>query len=161
MKKHENWVKQSIYTLAASKWDLEGGFHSWACFKAQQAAELALKGYCVAKHIAYDKCHSVREAILLAARVPREKWGCARGEDLYEIAKGNKGMLNFMAQAERLDRFYMVSRYPDTLPAGIPADFFSRQDAMEAYKDARLIVHKVLRDLNLTYMLDCDKGLGL
>jgi len=36
-------MRQAVYMLNAIRADVEYGAYSWACFKAQQAAELALK----------------------------------------------------------------------------------------------------------------------
>ena len=38
----KRWLKQAKYTIESIRVDINGGFHSWACFKAHQAAELSL-----------------------------------------------------------------------------------------------------------------------
>lgn len=40
----ERWFGQAEYTLQSAKRDLTASDYSWCCFKAQQAAEYALKG---------------------------------------------------------------------------------------------------------------------
>ncbi len=40
---YERWMKQAEKTLRSALRDLEGGDYEWASFKAQQAAELAVK----------------------------------------------------------------------------------------------------------------------
>ena len=37
------WFQQALHDLRAVRWNIDGGFHSTACFLAQQAAEKALK----------------------------------------------------------------------------------------------------------------------
>ncbi len=41
---YQRWLAHAEHTLAAAQADLDGKFFSWGCFKAQQAAEYALKG---------------------------------------------------------------------------------------------------------------------
>jgi HEPN domain-containing protein len=42
-------------------------------------------------------------------------------------------------QATFLDRFYIPTRYPNGLPAGVPHDYFSREDAAQAIAAAEAI----------------------
>jgi HEPN domain-containing protein len=39
------WIKSAKHTLESAKVDKDNGFYNWACFKAQQAAEIATKAY--------------------------------------------------------------------------------------------------------------------
>jgi len=39
----ERWLAQALRDLEASKNSARSGFHEWACFQAQQAAEKAVK----------------------------------------------------------------------------------------------------------------------
>nr|WP_218184382.1 HEPN domain-containing protein [Aeropyrum camini] len=39
----DRWLRQARYTLESVRSDYDGGFYSWACFKANQAAEYSLK----------------------------------------------------------------------------------------------------------------------
>lgn len=41
----QRYRRQAMHTLESARRDSATGDHDWACFKAQQAAELALKGY--------------------------------------------------------------------------------------------------------------------
>ena len=40
---YERWVSMAEYTLRSASKDLEGGFYSWACFKAYQCGDYAVK----------------------------------------------------------------------------------------------------------------------
>lgn len=40
---YSRWIKSSMRTLDSARGDLSRGDYNWACFKAQQAAELAVK----------------------------------------------------------------------------------------------------------------------
>jgi HEPN domain-containing protein len=42
--------------------------------------------------------------------------------------------------AQRLDQYYVPTRYPNGLPAGTPADVFSKAQASEAVAHARRLV---------------------
>jgi len=39
----ERWMRSAEATLSSARRDAEGGDYGWACFKAHQAAEKALK----------------------------------------------------------------------------------------------------------------------
>jgi len=41
--KYCRWVRGARITLESARYDVEHGFFNWACFKARQAAEKALK----------------------------------------------------------------------------------------------------------------------
>jgi len=51
------------------------------------------------------------------------------------------------ARASPLDQFYLPTRYPNTLPAGIPAHAFVRPDAERAPELARDVIAVVKRRL--------------
>jgi len=40
---YKRWLDQAEYTLQSARRDLEAGDFTWSCFKAQQAAEYAVK----------------------------------------------------------------------------------------------------------------------
>jgi hypothetical protein len=42
-----------------------------------------------------------------------------------------------LSQATFLDRFYIPTRYPNGLPAGVPHVYFSEEDAITAIEAAR------------------------
>jgi len=41
---YRRWMKQAEATLSSAKRDKDYGDYNWCCFKAQQAAEFAVKG---------------------------------------------------------------------------------------------------------------------
>lgn len=43
-KEYERWLKQAKHTLDSAEEDLNNQRFDWSCFKAQQAAEYAVKG---------------------------------------------------------------------------------------------------------------------
>ena len=105
----ERYLRQARHTLESGQRDAEEGDHDWACFKAQQAAELALKGWLRASGL-WVTGHSVLallERMREFERVPEEILDCAR----------------------ELDKVYVPSRYPDVYDWGAPVDYYSRKDA--------------------------------
>jgi len=98
-----------------------GRHHEWACFAAQQAAEKAAKAAHEALgHEAWG--HSVTELLdALRADVPEI------GEELLDRARA-------------LDKLYIPTRYPNGLPSGAPADYYTRSEAEHAISDAETLI---------------------
>ncbi len=105
-------MAQARRDLEHARHSREGGFHEWACFGAQHAAEKALKA--VYQHLGGDAWgHSVH--------------GLLRG--LADRAPVGAGLL---AAARDLDRHYIPARYPNGWAEGAPKDMFTRSDADHA-----------------------------
>jgi HEPN domain-containing protein len=111
--KREEWQRyrrQARHTLDSAGRDRAAGDHDWACFKAQQAAELALKGYLRATRT-YATGHSVVKLLAeMSPQPPEEILDCAR----------------------ELDKVYIPARYPDAYDAGAPLDYFRAGDSEKA-----------------------------
>jgi HEPN domain-containing protein len=99
----------AIATGAASQWPE-------ACFWCQQAAELALKALMI-RHGERARVHG------LLHLVERLSAHCPEITALSDAAR-------------RLDRFYVPTRYPDSLPRGTSADYFAEKDFKDAQADA-------------------------
>ncbi len=99
---------------------MEGEFHEWACFAAQQAAEKAVKAV-------YQKLH-----------------GEARGHSIVELLEQLPASIQrsteLLAKAASLDLHYVTPRYPNTVPAGFPGKYYSQQQAREAIDNAEAIL---------------------
>lgn len=94
--------------------------YAWACFAAQQAAEMAAKGlHMKLGQIAWG--HSVLD---LLAALPEE----ARPDDL------------FLEKAKVLDKYYIPSRYPNAHPAGPAYRHYTEKEAKEAIGLAREVL---------------------
>lgn len=113
-----DWLRQAEHDLDKAKLDCQWSYFEWACFSAHQAAEKALKAVYYAHH-GEARGHGVRE-LLLPLHV-------ATSKDLEQ-------------QATSLDRFYIPTRYPSGLPAGVPHDYFSETDAAKAVETAEAII---------------------
>jgi HEPN domain-containing protein len=105
-----DWLRQAEKDLEKAKLDLEWGYYEWACFTAQQSAEKAIKA--------------------LFQRLHGEAWG--HGTKALLEALPNEDTAGLMDHAKLLDKFYIPTRYPNGLPAGIPHDYFTRKDAEDA-----------------------------
>ena len=109
----ERWLAQAAEDLRwAAHLAKEGGYHL-ACFLAQQVTEKALKAflYCQGEEIVLG--HSV-ERLCSAAAVYRS---------------------DFADKSKRwsvLDGYYVPTRYPNSLPDGIPANVYTEDAANNA-----------------------------
>jgi HEPN domain-containing protein len=115
-----DWLNQGGRDLDLARHAAAGGFHEWACFAAQQAAEKAVKA-------------------LVAAL-----GGEARGHSIVAMVRALPAPPGFpdglLDAARRLDRHYIPTRYPNGFDRGAPADYFSATDAEEAIADAERII---------------------
>ncbi|ASJ02489.1 DNA-binding protein [Thermococcus profundus] len=122
---YERWLDQALYTLKSAENDIRGGFYSWACFKAQQAAEYAVKAALFGFGImAYG--HSIKKLLdVLSQRVDVP-------EELFDVAR-------------LLDRHYIPPRYPDAYVEGAPHEYYGKNDALEAINAAKRVIEFVGR----------------
>ncbi|WP_148706413.1 HEPN domain-containing protein [Aeropyrum camini] len=109
----DRWLRQARYTLESVRSDYDGGFYSWACFKANQAAEYSLK------------------AVLRAGGVE------SFGHDLMGLWRRAKslcpGLEDLRDCIALLNKMYVPTRYPDAWPGGAtPFENYTRRDAEEA-----------------------------
>ncbi len=117
----ERWWNQAQHTLQSAERDAHEGDFAWACFKAQQAGEYALKGLLrgFGKRLAG---HSVNRLL---------------GE---LAALGLKPSPELVRAGKALDFFYIPTRYPDAFPSGSPHEYFSEETAKEALHHARQVL---------------------
>ena len=120
----KRWLEQAEYDLKTSQWNTKGEFYAPACFWAQQAAEKAAKAYLYSRGERFVIGHSVAELL--------EK--CKAHDQEFE---------SLVMTGAFLDRFYIPTRYPNSLPSGIPADAYRQKDASEAIELAQTILQFV------------------
>lgn len=114
---YQRWRSEGDRALRSADLQANAGLHNWACFSAEQAAQLGLKGL----------LHGVGAA--------------AWGHDLEQLAQRARDQGLIMSQEiadafRRLGRLYIPSRYPDSHAAGDPASHFAASDAEAAMRDA-------------------------
>ncbi|WP_048160708.1 HEPN domain-containing protein [Thermococcus sibiricus] len=109
---YERWMREAKRTLSSAYSDLEHAYYEWASFKAQQAAELAVKailrGIGLAP-IGHSITKLLRELNTLGIDVPKE----------------------ILYYAMELDRNYIAPRYPDAYSEGAPFEYYSEEIAKE------------------------------
>jgi HEPN domain-containing protein len=99
-----------------------------ALFHFQQAAEKALKAYLYlkVKSIEVFYTHSI--------------------DDLLEMTMDIDPDFKEVAQAKKLDKYYVPTRYPNGLPGGVPSRYFDdpkeAEEAMELAKRVNELVEK-------------------
>ena len=98
----------------------------WACFKAHQAAEYAVKGLLRAlgrPSVGHSVFRLLQEL---------EKLGFEVGEEVLRAGRV-------------LDRHYLAPRYPNQWVEGAPMDYYDEEDARDALKRAANVVEVVER----------------
>jgi len=115
----KRWFIMASGTVRSAQGDLERGDYNWACFKAHQSAEFAVKALLRGLGLgAYG--HSVSA---LLATAPAELKA-----------------LDVLQQAKTLDKYYVPTRYPNAWAEGSPADYYSKEDASQAIEYAKSII---------------------
>jgi HEPN domain-containing protein len=115
MERSRDWYASAIADLEHARSDLERGFHNWACFSAQQAAEKGVKA--------------------VFQRLGAEAWGHSIADLLTELRTHHGVPEALVGPALELDKAYIPTRYPDAHPSGTPNDRYTRAEA------ERLIAH--------------------
>ncbi len=116
-----DWLTQAERNLEQAQASREDGRHEWACFAAQQAAELAAK----ALHLFYKQ----------------EAWGHVVARLLAELPVSAPGDL--IEKAKVLDNFYIPTRYPNGHSEGAPFHHYGTYQSEEAIGCAGEIIEYV------------------
>ena len=104
---------------------LENSLWAMACFQAEQATQMGLKAFLYFRGRRYVLIHSIHELI-------------------QECGKEDSGFLALADYGGILDRYYLSTRYPDTLPApAIPYQSFTEREARQALDYATEIIDLV------------------
>lgn len=115
----ERWMAQASDTLVSARQDFSVKSYNWCCFKAQQAAEYAVK------------------ALLKGLGVS------AYGHSIIKLLKDlevyNLDFEDLKPCARTLDRHYVPARYPDAFTEGSPFEFYDDKTALEAISCAEKI----------------------
>jgi HEPN domain-containing protein len=120
------WRAEADRALAGARVQAGAGLHNWACFAAEQAAQLGVKA--------------------LLHGLGRGPWGhdlVALGSRVEDAGLSLPGDLE--DRLRRLGRHYIPARYPDAHPSGPPGVHYGEADAAEAIADAEAILRFVDR----------------
>ena len=115
-----DWLRQAKRDLDQARLSMSGGFHEWACFAAQQAAEKAVRG-------GYQA-------------IGADAWGHSVSALLQALPEGRQVPDRLLDAAKSLDRHYIPPRYPNSVPQGAPGDYYTEATANEAISDAADII---------------------
>lgn len=127
------WLAQAEADLEAAHYNFEGELFYITCFLAQQSAEKAIKAYLYTRGDERVIGHAVTELLNRAG---------GAFESLSE-------------DAPVLDAYYLPSRYPDSLPGGIPAEVFGRSAARTALEISGRVLELAAKEL---HSLDESQG---
>jgi HEPN domain-containing protein len=120
----KRWLDQARDDLKVAKWSLKGSFYANTCFMSQQASEKALKAFCYRRGERAVLGHSLLEL-------------------LRKCSKYDKNFRRVEKESKRLDKYYIVSRYPNGLPGLVPSEYFDQDEAKEAIRFAEKIIKLV------------------
>ena len=116
-RRHRDWIAQAEHDLKHAISSIELEDYEWACFAAHQAAEKALKALIISlggKAIG----HSI-VSLMEAIDVDEKK---------------------LLKSGARLDKLYILTRYPNGFARGKPRDYYYQDDANQALHDAETLI---------------------
>lgn len=117
----DRWQDAAVSAGRAARVQEASGLHHWACFLAEQSAQLAVKG--------------------LGHGLGAGFWG----HDLVElgekvvVATGSPLEPAVGSALQRLSRHYIPARYPDAYPSGSPGAHYGPSDSAHALADLATI----------------------
>jgi HEPN domain-containing protein len=115
----ERWMAQASDTLNSAQQDHSYKSYNWCCFKAQQAAEYAVK------------------ALLKGLGI--SAYGHSIVKLLKDLETYTLDVHTLTSYARILDRHYVPARYPDAFTEGSPFEFYDEKTAQEALDCAEKI----------------------
>jgi HEPN domain-containing protein len=113
MTEPHKWLEFARDDLSMAESAIEKMIFNQACFHAQQGVEKALKGYLRSRKDSIPKTHSLNELLTLCRQLD---------ESFAELER----------DCERLDRYYIPTRYPDAFPGLGPEGSPTSEEAKEA-----------------------------
>jgi HEPN domain-containing protein len=126
MTEASRWLEQARRDLDDARYAAAGSRWNLACFLSQQSAEKALKAY-------------------LFSRGAEAVWGHSVAELCHDAARHDPAFVELGQDAAALDQYYIPTRYPNSLPGGIPADAYTRTDADRALALSASVIDLVAR----------------
>ncbi len=122
----KRWVSFAAEDLKIAELALKEGIYNQVCFHCQQCVEKVLKAYLLSRGEIYPKTHKLSELM-----------ACLEGDTFRDVS----------TQIIALDRFYIPTRYPDTLPGALPEGMPSEKEAREAIDIARNVFERAEKEI--------------
>ncbi|MEM3833611.1 MAG: HEPN domain-containing protein [Thermoprotei archaeon] len=109
------WLESAEKTLESAKREID---NNWSCFKAEQSAQLAIKGLLILLGKDYF------------------------GHDMLVLIKKTEINVekDILESAMYLGRLYITTRYPDALPGSTPYVYYTEEDKRKAIECAEKIL---------------------
>ncbi len=127
MNRWKDWWEQGRRDLKHAEHALMNNDYEWAAFAAQQSAEKALKA--------------------LIMHRGGEPWGHSITGLVEALPADLLPSTEIQEAANRLDKHYIPTRYPNGFSEGYPGKFYTRGEAEGAISDAETIVEFSRRNL--------------
>lgn len=121
----DRWRQAAADARRSVRLQGDADLHNWACFLAEQAGQLGVKGL-------------LRGMGSSAWGHDLVELGQALGEELDEPLEDD-----LKAALQRLSRHYIPARYPDAHRSGSPGGHYGPQDTRQASADADLLLEFV------------------
>ncbi|MBU2563260.1 MAG: HEPN domain-containing protein [Actinomycetia bacterium] len=119
------WLRQAKADIKAAQGSTKNNNYEWACFQSQQAAEKALK----ALWYFYSSDPWGHSVVKLIQEFPQS-----------EIKKSLNSLLN---KAKELDKLYIPTRYPNSLPDLTPSEVYTEEEASKAIESSKIIIKEI------------------
>ncbi|RJP29408.1 MAG: HEPN domain-containing protein [Actinobacteria bacterium] len=120
MNRYKDWLDQAERDLEKAGLDMQQEFYEWACFTSQQAAEKAVKALGMYKNIGI--------------------WGHSITAALRSLAESIAIPEEIISLGQKLDAYYIPTRYPNGFDMGKPSDYFNAGMSSEALDAADKII---------------------
>jgi HEPN domain-containing protein len=118
-----DWLIQATRDLAQAQESQKSGYHEWACFAAQQAAEKAVKA--------------------LHLFLKQESWGHIIAQLLTDLPASVNISKELIEKGRVLDNFYIPTRYANGHPSGAPFEHYGPIQSSQAIQYASEILEFV------------------
>ena|SRR3990172_2799574 len=124
----QDWFHQAEADLRHARNSLDDGDYEWSCFAAHQAAEKALK------------------AVFLKEGM--DAWGHTLTTLIGNLPSTPEPLPETLLNHARvLDKYYILTRYPNGFDSGAPTDYFTEEEARNSIRLAEDILefcrHKI------------------
>jgi len=124
----KRWIEFAGEDLKIAELALKEKLYNQACFHSQQCVEKILKGFIIFKGEIYPKTHKLVDIISKIGKSPFD---------------------NLKDEIMLLDRFYILTRYPNALPGTLPEGLPSEKDAIESLEIAKRVFEIAKKEMEL------------